>query len=380
MYKLSIENLIPGMKVGQNIYSSDGLLLLAAGALLSEKTIQQLKFLHITGIYIISDLPSFTITYPNEIISAKTRNDSIKHVRASFNKYTLTNSLDVACIQTIVERIIENMMSNRTILAQTSEIRRHDDYTFAHSVNVCVLSTMLALLSNYGQKKRRELAVGALLHDIGKMQIPLSILNKDGNLTAEEMEIMKEHTTIGFNLLRKSQNFSILSKHVAFQHHEKYDGTGYPRQLAGENIHEYARIVAIADVYDALTSDRPYKKACTPDIAYKIMTQGSPGHFDPDLLSLFFQHVAIYPVGSIVKLKQGSIGIVIEVNQNSIRRPIVRLIANKNLEKIPYTSIVDLNGIKEGGMRIERILSEDELLILLNKMEKTAGSERTPKW
>lgn len=365
MYKLSIENLKPGMRIGKNIYNAEGQLLLSEGTLLTRKFILYLNRLQIPSVYIVSDLPAFTIEYPNELLSEKTRVDAIHTVNKAFRKYTITRSLDIPSIQSMVEDIIRSIISKKNTLVQISNIRKHDDYTFAHSVNVCVLSITLARLSDYGPKRLCELAVGALLHDIGKALIPLSILNKNGPLATDEMEVMQGHSEIGFEMLRRTHAFSVVPMHIAYQHHEKFDGSGYPRHLKGEQIHEYARIVAIADVYDALTSDRPYKRACTPDIAYKIMTEHSPGHFDPVLLERFFENIAIYPIGTTVQLNQGYHAIVINVQKGFTHRPSLRLIADQSMRSINHPSVINLKDFKEDDMYIEKVLTEEELLALL---------------
>lgn len=364
MHKISAKNLKPGMKLGQSIHNIEGSLLLTEGTKLTDKLIDRLKALKIPSVYIVSQLPDDNVEYPQSIIDQKTRTAAIKTVYTTFNKCKLATSLDIAAIQLTIQSIIENIISNKNTIMQASDIRKYDDYTFAHSVNVCTLSVMLAVLSHFNETHLKEVALGALLHDIGKTQIPLGILNKPGVLSDEELEIMKTHAWLGFELLRRTQGFSVVPMHIAFQHHEKYDGSGYPRQLAGTNIHEYARIVAIADVYDALTSDRPYKKSCTPDIAYKIMTQYSPGHFDRKLLQLFFDNVAIYPVGTLVKLTFGYYATVIDVQKGFTKNPSLRLIADQNKRPIKHSAVINLKE-SHNDYQIERVLEEEELLELL---------------
>lgn len=364
MHKISAKNLKPGMKLGQSIHNIEGNLLLIEGTILTDNLIDRLYSLQIPSVYVISNLPDCAVEYPPHIINQKTRTEAIKAVYTTFNKCKLAASFDIGAVQSTIQSIIENIISNKHAIIQASDIRNYDDYTFAHSVNVCTLSTMLAILSNYDEVHLKEIALGALLHDIGKTQIPLEILNKPGVLSDEEMELMKTHAWLGFELLRKTQSFSVVPMHIAFQHHEKYDGSGYPRQLANTEIHEYARIVAIADVYDALTSDRAYKKSCTPDIAYKIMTQYSPGHFDEKLLQIFFDNVAIYPVGTLVKLTFGYYAMVIDVQKNFTKSPSLRLIADQNKRPIKHPAIINLKDSHE-NYQIERVLEEEELLELL---------------
>ncbi|WP_110955258.1 HD-GYP domain-containing protein [Anaerosinus massiliensis] len=365
MQKLSTENLKVGMKMARSIYDVDGQLLLSKGMLLTDTYIRRLELLQIPSVYIETTIPHLNIKYPDDhdvdddVIGEKLRISTIRNVSQTFHKCQLTGTIDEESILHTTEDIINGLLLNPNNVVQATDIRRYDDYTFAHSVNVCVLSVMLGLLCEYSRQKLDELALGALLHDIGKTKIPLSILNKPGALSDEESEIMKKHSEIGFELLRKTTKFSVVPMHIAFQHHEKYDGSGYPRELFGNNIHEYARIVAIADVYDALTSDRPYKKSCLPHIAYKIMMEEGSSHFDPVLLKLFFDNVAIYPIGTAVQISTGQYGIVINTLKGCTLRPVLQLIANQNKTLISSNFILDLRDYKNTS--ILRVIREDEL-------------------
>lgn len=365
MYRLAIDTAKPGMKIGQNIYSATGTLLLKKNIELTESLIKQLKQRQITSLYISSNFPYINTPIPPPIIQEKTRLQAIATIKDSFYKCRLAPSakLNTLVIHSIVNELICNILASKELLVQTTDIRQYDDYTFAHSINVAVLATMIGVLLNYNKKRLFELCWGAMVHDIGKTQIPIAILNKEAPLTKEEFEIIQSHSKIGFDMLRQNSGFSVVPMHVAFQHHEKFDGSGYPRRLTGNDIHEYARIVAIADVYDALTSDRAYKKACSPDIAYHIMTQKSKGHFDEQLLDLFFSNIAIYPIGSIVRLQLGYYGVVVEVHKGFTPQPLIRLIADENKDLFEHPAIIDLRDAEE-KYQINYVLKGNELINL----------------
>lgn len=354
------------MRVGRNIYNAKGNLLLRKDIILNETLIRQLKQLNIASIYISSEFPNIQIAEPPLIVQEQTRVKGIHIFRNAFHKCRLSNSpnIDIEALKNTVKNIIDNILSSKNTIIHATDIRKHDDYTFAHSVNVCVLSTLIGALLGYNQRMLYELSLGSLLHDIGKTQVPAEILNKPSSLTDEEFELVKAHSEIGFEILRHTQSFSVVPMHAAFQHHEKYDGSGYPRHLAGKEIHEYARIVAIADVYDALTSDRAYKNACAPDIARHIMLHESPGHFDPELLHMFFSHVAAYPIGTIVKLNTDFYAVVIDVQTGKVMHPTVRLLADpeKNLIINPQTIDLSENDI---NYSIKSTVQDDELVDLL---------------
>jgi HD-GYP domain-containing protein (c-di-GMP phosphodiesterase class II) len=172
--------------------------------------------------------------------------------------------------------------------------------------------------------------MGVIMHDIGKVLVPKEILNQPGRLSVEDFAEIKKHTTYGFELIRKNRDFSIHSAHVAFQHHEQWSGHGYPRGLKGDQIHELGRIAAVADVYDALVSKRPYRSAMEPYQAYEYICSQSGYHFDPEVVKIFMRHVAVYPTGTGVRLNNGLRGNVIRQNRGCPDRPVVRVIYDGN--------------------------------------------------
>lgn len=363
MYKISVENLKPNMLVARNIYTPDGLLLLKKGAPLTPNYIHRLHNANIHSIYVTSANPNLEVKLPPPLVTEETHRMAVKKLYNAVKKYKFSNQLHVAPLKQVILPLIQELLANQHILYQTADIRSHDDCTFTHSINVCVLSTMVGHAFGYRPEQLRSLALGALLHDIGKTPIPLSVLNKPGPLTPDEMTLVKTHARLGFEILRTTPDFTFIPLQIALQHHERFDGSGYPQGLQGEEIYEYARIVAIADVYDALTSDRPYKKAYTPDIAHRIMTKKSPGHFDPLFLKLFFDHVALYPVGTIVKLTFGYYAVVTEVHSNATNRPMLRLVADERQKPLKHPALINLKNSSDHI--IESVASEQEVLALI---------------
>jgi putative nucleotidyltransferase with HDIG domain len=359
MQRISTYNLQPGMTVAQNVYSADGQLLLCAGVVLTAAYIRRLNQLEIASIYI--KIANFPEVEAPEILREQTRVQTIKNIQKIFQNIQITNKLDIAAIQPTIQTIVAEIIQNRNTMIHLTDIRLYDDYTFAHSVNVCALATMIAVTLDYSPNRLEELALGALLHDIGKTLIPLDVLNKPGKLTDEEFEIMRSHSEAGFELLRKScAEMSVVPMHVAYQHQEKFDGNGYPRGLREHEIHEYARIVAIADVYDALTSDRPYRKAMLPHQAYEILLASSGTHFDGDILKSFLNHIAVYPVGCTVQLNTGEFGVVVHVPQGLPFKPVVSLIADRDKQRLEPGTVLDL--VQCPTTFICKVLDEDEVL------------------
>ena len=187
-----------------------------------------------------------------------------------------------------------------------------DNYTYAHCVNVAVISIILGISLNLSKKNLTYLCIGALIHDIGKSFIPKEILQKPGKLTHEEFEIIKNHPRYGYDFLRKSFNLSSHIKLIVLQHHERFDGLGYPNGIIGNKISYLARIVSIADVYDALTSDRPYKRAMCPSDALEYLMSNAGTLFDHDIINVFCKIIIPFPQGTIVSLSNGDIGVVEE--------------------------------------------------------------------
>ncbi|CFX86134.1 HD domain [Syntrophomonas zehnderi OL-4] len=362
MRRINIEDLEAQMQVGRNIYNSEGRVLLSAGAILTESYIARLRELGIPSLYIREDnLPD--VLEPPELISEQTRIETTKIVKDSFKQMETEHKINIRLVQTVVNNLIDELLSNQHLLLNMTDIRSYDDYTFGHSVNVCVLSIMTGITMRYHDSRLKELAIGALLHDIGKTKISKDILNKDDDLTREEYNEVKKHTEYGFDMLRRQDELSLFSAHIALQHHERWDGKGYPRGLAREDIHEYARIVAVADVYDALLADRPYRSAYTVNQALTIMKRMSGIQLDPRCLTALIANIAVYPIGSLVELNNGSIGIVVDVNKEAPTRPVVKIIFDPISRRIYHSHEIDLS--KLSTIIIIRSLSEEDFAELV---------------
>lgn len=339
MQRISTKNLFSGLILAKDILNADGNVLLCHGIILTDQYIKRLKELCIYSVYI--ENPYFGDIVIPESFSEQIRIKAIKTVKENFIKLQANENTDLGIFAEISNSIIDEVIKNRKLMIHLTDIRAYDDYTFAHSVNVAILAVLAGIGLGYGETKLKELALGGLLHDVGKMFVPKEILNKKGQLTLEEMELMKGHSSAGFELLRKNQDIPLLAAHIAFQHHEKLDGSGYPRGLQGDEIHEYANIIAIADVYDALTSDRPYRVALLPHEAYEILLDLTKTQIDVHILGLLFNYIAIYPAGSLVQLNTGKIGVVIDVKPNLSLRPKIRIILDDSGN--PVNKVYEIN-------------------------------------
>lgn len=362
LLSIPVKNLKENMVVSQSIYNKSGGAYLVKGRPLTGQYITRLKNLGIPSVSVTSTNPKFQLRPPEDIVREDTRVNAIQHVCTVFENLSQTGELDTEALQDVSDHIILDVIQRHANLVQLTDIRLHDTYTFAHSVNVAVLSAVLGFLCHYKEKELSILTLGGLLHDIGKIKISTKILNKRSRLDNEEFSIMKSHTLEGAHRIHEMcimlPSPSLLAA-IAAQHHERIDGKGYPRQIAGSQIHRFAKIVAIADVYDALTSERPYKKAYTPSIAHNIMKKTGQGQFDEELLTLFFNNVAIYLVGTVLKTFYGY-GIVTKCEFGHTETPIICLFADK--KKKPLPNPVHINLKDDGPDAIEQEISGMDLM------------------
>lgn len=243
----------------------------------------------------------------------------------------------------IVEEISTSVMRNPGALIGLARLKNKDDYTYMHSVAVCALMVSLARQLGLNDEQVRQAGLAGLLHDVGKMAIPLSILNKPGKLTDTEFEAVRNHPVEGHKMLLEGSGISDAALDVCLQHHEKMDGSGYPERLAETQISLYAKMGAVCDVYDAITSNRPYKNGWEPAESLRKMAEWSKGHFDTEIFHAFVKSVGIYPIGSLVKLESGHLGVIVEQTAKSLLTPVVKVFFSiKSNVRIP-PEVLDLS-------------------------------------
>jgi len=289
MRKVSTKYLKAGMKIARSVYDSRGRLLLADGLELTESLIRRLSEMEIGFLYVEDELFAGDVPLCG-IVNQRTRIKSVKLLKETFKD--LKNKI---CInmqkEEIINSLIEEILGNCGTLINFYEIRTYDAYTFCHSVNVCILSLLIGIILGYDRQKLKDIGIGALLHDIGKIKISRKILNKREALTSEELRQIRRHPTEGFNILRRFQDIPLLSANIVLQHHERLDGGGYPYRLSGDEIHEYARIVMIADVFDAMTSHRPYRAAYPVVQAADFIALQAGRVFEADFVTALFSNI-----------------------------------------------------------------------------------------
>jgi HD-GYP domain-containing protein (c-di-GMP phosphodiesterase class II) len=275
-------------------------------------------------------------------------------------------AIDIAPIHQLANELQSSVFRNANALSCLGRIREKDKYLLEHSVNLSVLMSLFGNYRKLSPDALHQTIVGALLHDIGKILTPDEILHKPGRLTPEEFEVMKAHARHSRNLLEATEGIGELSIITAAQHHERMDGSGYPEGLKGDDISIYGRMVAITDVYDAITADRVYHKGMTPSQGLKKLLEWSNGHLDPVLVKEFIRCVGLYPIGSLVLLESGRLGVVIETNEEDQRLPVVRIMYNTRF-RMPIT-VDTLDLAKPGAQdRIVKSVDPDDYKIDVRK-------------
>ncbi len=273
--------------------------------------------------------------------------------------------VDIDGFKEVANDFIDSVSRNQNALACLSRIREKDAYLLEHSINVGVLMSILGKAMKLDRQALFEYVLGAILHDIGKILIPDEVLHKPGRLTEEEFGLMKKHSTFSRDILVKSGDLSEATINVAYQHHERLDGTGYPQGLNGDAISLEAKMAAVVDVYDAITADRCYHKGIPPTLALKRMLEWTGSHLDKEILHTFICAMGIYPVGSLVELTSGKLAVVSEINSKDQKQPLVKVIYNSKFKRFINIETLDLSR-KGLGEQIVRPVDPNNYGINLN--------------
>jgi|APMI01.1.fsa_nt_gi HD-GYP domain-containing protein (c-di-GMP phosphodiesterase class II) len=288
----------------------------------------------------------------------KVHEQAHKVVRTMMSDVRLGKAVSLEDAEPVVEAITGSVLRNSGALMGLIGIKNKDDYTFLHSVSVCTLMIAFGRSLGLTGDELRQGGIGGLLHDIGKMKVPDEVLNKPGRLTDAEFDLIKQHPGDGHSVLLETDGIGPVPLDITRHHHERLDGSGYPDKLAGDAISSMARMAAIVDVYDAITADRCYHKGLPAAEALRKMWEWSTNHFDQKLLQAFMRCVGIYPVGSLVRLESGRLGVVIEQNDNSLLTPRLRVFFSTKSNGYIKPEVVDL-GRKLGAGGGDRIVSAE---------------------
>lgn len=359
MRLVPISKCMPGMKLAKKIYSQEGIVLLGENMELTNRLISRLEQCGIHYVY-ISDPRTDDIVLPN-LISEDTLRVALKEIRTNFremmdrpkSKKGTTYPYIAQPFKQMMNMIIDDLSGHHDAMIMLMNMGSVDHYLFQHSLNVCVYTTLLGMSNGYSRDELMTLGMGALLHDIGKTQISMDVLRKPGSLSKEEFEAMKQHARIGYELLKDEPNLPLVVAHCAFQHHERIDGSGYPRGIKGDEIHDYAKWIGLVDSYDAMTTNRVYSAPMLPHHAIERLYAGTGTLYEQKMLQLFRDKVAIYPIGISVGLQTGETGVVVDLNYSYPHRPIIRILSNEAGEEVASPYEIDLS--KQLTMMIVRV-------------------------
>lgn len=330
MLNLDIKNIFPGMRFARDIHFYDvtleEMIEVKKGTIMTYMLLDRLKASGVQEVYIDHIPDSFEPQHNIDEVLKKDAVTSIQYVAANFLK--VPEGVQTAQMEDIGETalaLVSEMVQHKNIMVNILDLKMHDDYTFHHSLSVAVVALAIGIELNLGTQALYELTLGGLLHDIGKVMVPQEILNKPDRLTNREFEIIKMHPVhAGVHLLKKNFVTENTFKGIIY-HHEKWDGTGYPNGLKETQIPLFARILAVADVYDALTSNRPYRQPEQPSEAIEYIMGASGTFFDVDIVKAFLHRIAPYPAGTRVQLCDGRTATVVLNNPNHPLRPIIKI-------------------------------------------------------
>ncbi len=241
-----------------------------------------------------------------------------------------------------MSELADQILTNQHALVWLTFLKSRDEYTANHCVNVCILALSFGRCLGVNKQQLKQLGLGGLLHDLGKMQIPDNILNKPGKLTTEEFETMKQHPELGFRLLKDEKNLPMEVLDIVLHHHERKQAHGYPDKLTKDNIPLLTQIISIIDVYDAITSDRCYHDGISPHDALNSIYKWAEKDFDKELIESLILCLGIYPIGSLVELNNGMVGVVISASQSARLRPMIMLVLDKNKRYFKKRKILNL--------------------------------------
>ncbi|MFD0960872.1 HD-GYP domain-containing protein [Paenibacillus chungangensis] len=334
----------PGDKVAKPVFQENGNVLLGEGVELNDRYIERLRNLGIDFLFIEDGLTDDI--EPEDAIREETRRQAVttiyntmNSIKEDFGDKGRTIAPDMGRnFRNLFGSIMQDLATRPNMLVNLSSIHSMDAYLFQHSFNVAVLAGIMGIAKGLNRIQLEELGVGALLFDIGMTRMPQKLLTSNGRYTPEEQKLLHSHPKEGFDILRKYHDISIVSAHCALQHHERFNGFGYPRGLKKDEIHLYGQIVGLADMYDALVSPRPHRKRYTTSEAVEFLFAAGGTFFDLELIKLFCSHISVYPVSTTLLLNTGQTVVVTENNPLAVHRPRVRVIkeADGTELKSPY--------------------------------------------
>ena len=333
--KVHIDDLKNGMILGEDVYCNENLLL-SKGMIIKQCYVKKLISRGISEVAVLADKTYYDDIFLNPV--EKFYVETYEALTKVIERIKETDKIEISRVFPIVENILEAVFSSQNSVLSLTGFRGEGDYFLLHALDVCIYSLIAAKVMRLSYEDVVILGIGALLHDIGKIKISDSIINKVGKLTDNEFDEVKKHSEYGYQILLKSPQINSDIEKVVLQHHERCDGSGYPKQLKEKDIHMLSKVVAIADIYDALTSDRVYQKKVLPHEAAEYLLCISNTLIDANIAKVFIDNVAIYPKGCQVLLSNNQVAFVIDSNPKMPLRPVLKIMTDRfrNPLPVPY--------------------------------------------
>lgn len=331
MRVVALHERVVGEALAMPVHGDGGRLMLAKGMRLTLPLVQALRRRGYTRVAIEDVL--LDDVEADESIREETRQLTIRALDAATSNVVRGSAGDLQPIRSAVDAIISDLRDNPQACIGLYSLCSFDEETYTHSINVCVLGLSAAQTLGWNATELRQLGLGALLHDIGKVLIPKHILKKPALFTDDEYALVKTHAEKGWELLQTCYTVGAVAAHAALDHHERLDGTGYPRQIKGDNITDIGRMTAVADVYEAMTADRPQRRAVLPEAVHAFMVEKRGTLFDGDFVDAMFKRVSLYPTGTILSLWGGYVAVVTKQDPRSNSRPYARIVSGPGVAK-----------------------------------------------
>lgn len=365
LQRLALEFIRPDMVLARDVYDEDGTIMLSAGTVLTERLIARLQSREILSAFVRN--PRIELPEVSEALKEVTRNRARMMVEHAFNSIKRAERFSMSEEeQQTVHNVVEEVTQNPLAVVNMAHINRHSHDIMAHSVNVSLLSTATALAMGITKPEiLREIALAALLHDIGLLMIPKDLLNRRDSLKPEENLIYQEHSNWGFAILQESESLPQSVAHVAQEHHEHADGSGYPHQLTSRTLHPFSRIVAVVNAYENLCVSFSDRSGCKSHLAYESIMAGAGLRFDLHVAKALLSRLPMYPPGSLVELTNGLIGVVISAETNLPHRPKLKILGDSSNMLFNESYLLDLAELENQTIFVKEVLDDERAAILI---------------
>jgi HD-GYP domain-containing protein (c-di-GMP phosphodiesterase class II) len=343
MRRIKLDDLQPGMFLSRPLFSADGKVLLYEGIEMKDRYIEYLRRQGFTSLFIGEPQVQDSAEPEEDFYDLEHRKEAVSAAREAVDHFRVGKGIQLDRVKNVVSDMISQLGQNPEKMIHLLDIRRKESYIFSHAVNTCILSVMTGIALGYGADQLDELGLAAMVHDVGKIRFSRRLaMQFPDYLSSNELEEYKQHQVYSLEILRENRHVPVDVVNACFQHHERWNGSGYPKGLKGNAISEYAQIISIADVYDRLIAGMPHRRPTPVYYAVAILNKAAGEYFSPAIIDKFNQNVAIYPIGKTVRLNNHQIGVILGVGIKNKTTPVVRITASQNSNDINQLVELDL--------------------------------------